>query len=549
MENVRKDVKENPVATANILSKIFFCWLNPLFRIGYKRRLEEEDMYELLQEDRSEVLGQELQRYWDREVQKGTKEMRTPGLTKVIIQCYWKSYGVLGIFTFLEEAIKVVQPVFLGEVIQYFETYDPNDTTAFNKTLGYAAGLSICTIGLAVIHHLYFYHVQRAGMKIRVAMCHMIYKKALCLSSSAMGKTTTGQIVNLLSNDVNKFDEVTIFLHYLWVGPLQAAAVVGLLWDEIGPSCLAGMAVLLFLMPTQTMFGRLFSKFRSKTAALTDSRIRTMNEVVSGMRIIKMYAWEKPFAALVSEVRRKEISKIMKSSYLRGLNMASFFCASKIIVFVTFTLYVLLGNTISASRVFVTVSLYTAVRLTVTLFFPSAIEKLFESRVSIKRIQEFLLLDEITKTSTVLLKEEKKDIGVDINDLTCYWDENLDAPTLQNITLSLGSNQLLAVIGPVGAGKSSLLSSILGELPSEKGILRVKGQLTYAAQQPWVFPGTIRSNILFGKDLEPQKFERVIKACALKRDLELLPDGDQTLIGDRGATLSGGQKARVNLAR
>ncbi|MEQ2181917.1 hypothetical protein GOODEAATRI_016590, partial [Goodea atripinnis] len=164
-------------------------------------------------------------------------------------------------------------------------------------------------------------------------------------------------------------------------------------------------------------------------------------------------------------------------------------------------------------------------------------------------MKEFLLLDEITKTSTVLLKEEKKDIGVEINDLTCYWDENLDAPTLQNITLSLGSNQLLAVIGPVGAGKSSLLSSILGELPSEKGILRVKGQLTYAAQQPWVFPGTIRSNILFGKDLEPQKYERVIKACALKRDLELLPDGDQTLIGDRGATLSGGQKARVNLAR
>ncbi|XP_054915035.1 multidrug resistance-associated protein 4 isoform X2 [Poeciliopsis prolifica] len=506
-------------------------------------------MYEVLHEDRSEVLGKELQRYWDQEVQKAAKEMRTPGLTKVIIQCYWKSYGMLGLFTLVEESIRVIQPVFLGEVIQYFENYNPDDRNSLNKTLGYAAGLSACTFCLAVIHHLYFYHVLRAGMKIRVAMCHMIYRKALCLSSSAMGKTTTGQIVNLLSNDVNKFDEVTIFLHFLWVGPLQAAAVVGLLWDEIGPSCLAGMGVLLFLMPTQTMFGRLFSKFRSKTAVLTDSRIRTMNEVVSGMRIIKMYAWEKPFSALVTEVRRKEISKIMKSSYLRGLNMASFFCASKIIVFITFTIYVLLGNPISASRVFVTVSLYTAVRLTVTLFFPSAIEKLFESRVSIQRIQEFLLLDEITKTSVALSKEDKKDVGVELDDLTCYWDKNLDAPTLQSISLSLNSNQLLAVIGPVGAGKSSLLSSILGELPAEKGVLRVKGQLTYAAQQPWVFPGTIRSNILFGKDLEPRKYERVIKACALKRDMELLPDGDQTLIGDRGATLSGGQKARVNLAR
>ncbi|XP_042368760.1 ATP-binding cassette sub-family C member 4-like [Plectropomus leopardus] len=423
MGKVTKDSKTNPAATASLLSKIFFWWLNPLFRTGYKRRLEEDDMYEVLTEDKSDNLGQELQRYWDYEVQKATKELQTPRLTKAIIKCYWKPYGVLGFFTLVEEVIKVVQPVLLGKMIEYFETYDPENTTALYETLGYAAGLSICTIGLALLHHLYFYHVQRTGMKIRVAMCHMIYNKALRLSSSAIGKTTTGQIVNLLSNDVNKFDDVTIFLHFLWVGPLQAAAVVGLLWSEIGPSCLAGMVVLMFLMPMQTMFGRLFSKFRSKTAVLTDSRIRIMNEVVSGIRIIKMYAWEKPFAALVSEVRRKEISKIMKSSYLRGLNMASFFCASKIILFITFTLYVLLGNKISASRVFVTVSLYTAVRLTVTLFFPSAIEKLFESRVSIRRIQEFLMLEEITKSTSALPQDEKKDAFVEIQDLVCYWDK------------------------------------------------------------------------------------------------------------------------------
>ncbi|CAJ1086990.1 multidrug resistance-associated protein 4 [Xyrichtys novacula] len=544
-----KSAKTNPAATASLLSKIFFWWLNPLFTTGSKRRLEEDDMFEVLTEDRSQNLGQHLQRYWDHELQKGAKEMRTPSLSTAIIKCYWKSYAVLGFFTLIEEVIKVIQPVVLGKMVQYFENYDPDNTQALYDALGYAAAMSICTIGLALLHHLYFYHVQRTGMKIRVAMCHMIYKKALCLSSSAMGKTTTGQIVNLLSNDVNRFDDVTIFLHFLWVGPLQAAAVVGLLWLEIGASCLAGMVVLMFLMPMQTMFGRLFSKFRSKTAVLTDSRIRTMNEVVSGIRIIKMYAWEKPFSALVSDVRRKEISKIMKSSYLRGLNMASFFCASKIIVFVTFTLYVLLGNPISASRVFVTVSLYTAVRLTVTLFFPSAIEKLFECRVSIRRIQEFLLLEEIAKGRAALPQNEKKDASVEIQDLTCYWDKTLDAPSLQNITFSLNSNQLLAVIGPVGAGKSSLLSSILGELPDEKGVLKVRGQLTYAAQQPWVFPGTIRSNILFGKDMDQQKYERVIRACALKRDMELLPEGDLTLIGDRGATLSGGQKARVNLAR
>uniref|UniRef100_A0A8C1P8U4 Multidrug resistance-associated protein 4 n=1 Tax=Cyprinus carpio TaxID=7962 RepID=A0A8C1P8U4_CYPCA len=489
MEPIKKDAKSNPSATANLFSQIFFCWLNPLFRIGSKRRLEEDDMYNVLPEDRSKRLGEELQRY------------------------------------------------------------DPDNMAALYEAYGYAAGISLSTLGLALLHHLYFYHVQRAGMKIRIAMCHMIYKKALCLSATAMGQTTTGQIVNLLSNDVNKFDELTIFLHFLWVGPLQAAAVIGLLWQEIGASCLAGMAVLIFLMPLQTMFGKLFSKYRSKTAAFTDSRIRTMNEVVSGIRIIKMYAWEKPFAALVNDVRRKEISKIMSSSYLRGLNMASFFTANKIILFVTFTVYVLVGNKISASRVFVTVSLYSAVRLTVTLFFPSAIEKVSESAISIRRIKKFLLLDELVKSHVPLTQEDRKEASVEIEDLICYWDKSLDAPTLQNLSLTVKPGQLLAVIGPVGAGKSSLLSTVLGELPAEKGVVKVKGELTYASQQPWVFPGTIRSNILFGKELQPQRYESVLRACALKRDMELLPDRDLTVIGDRGATLSGGQKARVNLAR
>ncbi|XP_021426877.2 multidrug resistance-associated protein 4 isoform X5 [Oncorhynchus mykiss] len=444
MEQLKKDVKCNPSTTANFFSRMFFCWVTPLFSIGNKRRLEEDDMYQVLPDDASQGLGEELQRYWDKEVRMAAKELRMPKLTKAIVKCYGKPYAVLGIFS---------------------------------------------------------------------------------------------------------FTVVTTNLHYLWIAPLQAVVVISLLWYEIGPSCLAGVAVLLFLMPLQTMFGKLFGSLRSKTAVLTDSRIRTMNEVVSGIRIIKMYAWEKPFSALVNEVRREEISKIMSSSYLRGLNMVSFFAASKIIVFITFAVYVLLGNTISASRVFVAVSLYGVIKITVTLFFPQAIEKVFETIISIRRIKNFLLLDEIERPNIRFTLEEKKDASVEIKDLICYWDKCLDAPSLQNLSLTVKSEQLVAVIGPVGSGKSSLLSAILGELPHDKGVLRVKGQLTYASQQPWVFPGTIRSNILFGKELHPQKYEKVLRACALKRDMELLPDGDLTLIGDRGATLSGGQKARVNLAR
>ncbi|XP_077946531.1 ATP-binding cassette sub-family C member 4 isoform X4 [Gasterosteus aculeatus] len=524
-------------------------WLNPLFRIGYQRKLEEDDMYNVLPEDASHRLGEELQCYWNREVQQAAKDLHPPRLSKALVQCYWRPYALIGIYIFIEEVIKVIQPVLLGKIIEFFENNQASSTAAVFEAYSFALGISLATISLSVLHHLYFYHVQRAGMKIRVAMCHMIYRKALCLNSKALAKTTTGQIVNLLSNDVNKFDELTLYLHFLWIGPVQAATVTLLLLYAIGPSCLAGMAVFFVLMPVQTMFGQLFSTLRAETAVLTDERIRTMSEVISGIRVIKMYGWEKPFAALVDEVRRTEISKIMKSSYLRGLNMASFFVAGKIIVFITVCVYVLTGNQLSASRVFMTVSLYGAVRLTTTLFFPFAIEKVSESLISIRRIQNFLLLEEVAPRPLATARAERKDCIVKIEDLLCYWSMMLEAPTLQNVSFTVRPEQLLAVIGPVGAGKSSLLSAILGELSQESGVVKVRGVLTYVSQQPWILPGSIRSNILFGKELNPRKYDRVLRACALKRDMDLLPGGDLAMVGDRGSNLSGGQKSRVSLAR
>ncbi|XP_035769422.1 multidrug resistance-associated protein 4-like isoform X2 [Neolamprologus brichardi] len=549
MEVTSTGGRHNPLATASFFSRVFLCWLTPLLQLGQKRRLEENDMHSILKEDQSEALGEELQRFWDREVRHATKELLKPKLTRVLIKCYGRCYAVAGIFVFFLETIKVIQPLLLGKIILFFENGDPDDQRSLGMAYVYAAAMSISTLGLTILQHLYYYHVQRTGMRIRVAMCHMIYRKALRLSAKSMGQTTTGQIVNLLSNDVNRFDEITLNLHYLWVGPLQAVVIIVFLWYEIGASCLAGVAVIALMMPIQTWFGKLFGIFRSKTAVLTDNRIRIMNEVVSGIRIIKMYAWEKPFSALVTEVRRKEIHQILKSSYLRGLNMASFFASSKITVFVTFTVYALLGNTITASSVFVTASLYGTIKLTVTLFFPLAIEKLSEAVVSIRRIKNFLILEELERKNLALPLEGKMENAIEIEALTCYWDKSLDAPSLHNVSITAESHQLLTVIGPVGAGKSSLLSAILGELPYDTGTLKVRGQISYAAQQPWVFPGTIRSNILFGKQLNPKKYERVLRACALKKDLQMFPDGDLTLIGDRGATLSGGQKARVNLAR
>ncbi|XP_027391375.1 LOW QUALITY PROTEIN: multidrug resistance-associated protein 4-like [Bos indicus x Bos taurus] len=539
--------KPNPLQKANLCSRLFFWWLNPLFKIGHKRKLEANDMYSALPEDRSQHLGEELQGYWDQEVLRAQKDVREPSLMKAIVKCYGKSYLVWGMLTFLEESTRVVQPIFLGKMISYVENYDPNDSAALHEAYGYAAGLSACVLVWAVLHHLYFYHMQRVGMRLRVAVCHMIYRKALRLSSSATVKTTTGQIVNLLSNDVNRFDQVTTFLHYLWVGPLQAIAVTALLWMEIGMSCLAGMAVLIILLLLQSCFGMLFSSLRSKTAALTDNRIRTMSEVITGIRTIKMNAWEKSFIDLTTRLRRKEISKILRSSYLRGMNLATFFAVSKIMIFVTFIANELLDNLITASQVFVVVTLFEALRFSSTLYFPMAVEKVSEAVVSIRRIKNFLLLDETSQCYPQLPSDGRT--IVDVQAFTAFGEKASETPTLQGLSFTVRPGELLAVIGPVGAGKSSLLRALLGELPRSQGQVHVHGRVAYVPQQPWEFPGTVKSNILFGKKYEKERYEKVIEACALKKDLQLLEEGDLTEIGDRGIPLSEGQKARVSLAR
>uniref|UniRef100_A0AC11D434 Uncharacterized protein n=1 Tax=Ovis aries TaxID=9940 RepID=A0AC11D434_SHEEP len=373
------------------------------------------------------------------------------------------------------------------------------------------------------------------------------FLESLHLSSSAMGKTTTGQIVNLMSNDVNRFDQVTVFLHYLWMGPLQAVAVTALLWMEIGMSCLAGMAVLIILLLLQSCFGMLFSSLRSKTAALTDDRIRIISEVITGIRTVKMNAWEKSFIDLITRLRRKEISRILKSSYLRGMNLASFFAISKIMIFVTFITNELLDNRISASQVFVVVTLIEALRFSSTLYFPMAVEKVSEAVVSIRRIKNFLLLDEIPQVNTQLPSDGE--VMVDMQDFTAFWDEESETPTLQGLSFTVRPGELLAVVGPVGAGKSSLLSALLGELPPSQGKVSVLGKIAYVSQQPWLFPGTVKSNILFGKKYEEERYKEVIKACALEEDLQNLKERDLTVTGDGGTPLSEGQKARVSLAR
>lgn len=335
---------------------------------------------------------------------------------------------------------------------------------------------------------------------------------------------------------------------------------------------------MLMFIPFQAYLGKKTSVLRLKTALRTDERVRLMNEIIQGIQVIKMYAWERPFGQMVELARRKEINVIKYVSYIRGILLSFIMFTTRVSIFISLVAYALLGNIVTAEKAFVITAYYNILRVTMTVFFPQGVGQFAETLVSIKRIQNFMMYDEISERQNVENKfaesssslestssESDADLtqddmdkmtaahlskaGVIVKNLKARWNDNSSEYTLENVNLRAQPGTLVAVIGPVGAGKSSLFQAILGELPPESGSIQVNGAISYASQEPWLFTGTVRSNILFGQAYDRERYRQVVKKCALERDFALLPNGDRTVVGERGASLSGGQKARIGLAR
>lgn len=285
------------------------------------------------------------------------------------------------------------------------------------------------------------------------------------------------------------------------------------------------------------------SRLRLKVAEKTDVRVKKMSEIISGIQVIKMYAWEKPFSGLVNNVRIQELNFLSKVSYLRGVIVSASVFIERVILFITIVTYSLMGNAITASQVFSMAQIINTLQLSVVCFFPFGVNLGAETLVSVKRLQTFLLLEE--KCLPKIAKNEMREVS--LKNVQASWISNL--PTLRNINIRIPNGCLCAIVGPVGVGKSSLLYLLLGEFIPDHGTISIDGTISYCSQKPWLFASTIMQNILFGEEYDQDLYQEVIKVCALKKDFNLLPQGDQTLVGEKGVSLSGGQKARINLAR
>ncbi|XP_017479140.1 PREDICTED: multidrug resistance-associated protein 4-like [Rhagoletis zephyria] len=412
------------------------------------------------------------------------------------------------------------------------------------------------------MHNLTLFHDMRLGMRAKVAASSLLYQKLLKLSQSSMASTSSAQLINFLSTDLGRLDDFCCIAPHLVIAPLQTIAILTILWSYLGTAAtLVGFSLLLALIPLQSFTGKLSGQFRAKTATQTDTRLKLTTEIIASMRSVKAFNWEGPLGKRIFDARSNEIKALSNGTFLKAINISIFFTAYRVVCFACLVVYVLHGEQstlLTPEVIFVSLALLNRLRLTTTNCLPSAIAMTAELLVTCRRIQAFLLLDEVEKekaTENQLAQSEK--FKVKAEHVTAKWSQT-KSTVLNNVSFSLKRGELLAVIGPVGSGKSSLLFGLLGELPLISGSLKMaKNTLSYASQEAFIVFDSVRNNILFGETYQAERYQTVIMACALQRDIEELPEGDQTMVGigenqsSKGTVvqLSGGQRARVALAR
>ncbi|KAG5892951.1 hypothetical protein JTB14_015002 [Gonioctena quinquepunctata] len=408
LDNVEK--KESARKNSNFFSIISFWYALKLFNEGRKRDLSEDDLTKPLDAHKSEILGERIAMIWSKEYDKALAKKKRPSMSKVIFKTFYRDIIIYGIIlVIMELCVRLMQPVFIGLFIRYFNSEnriskEPTRSPMYfariiyffsadqgpitkNEAYFFAAGITLCSLIVVMVIHPYMMEVLHIGMKVRVACCSLIYRKALRIKLTALGGQTVGNVVNLMSNDVNRFDMAPIFVHYLWIAPLQLIFVFLFLYRLVDIAAFIGILAILVFIPLQMFFGARTAYLRNLAGSRTDERVRQMNEIIQSMQVIKMYAWENAFFALISALRRKELNVLIQTSYIRGTIMSFIMFTTRLGVFLTVMSYVLEDHLITAENVFVISSFYQVLRQTMTVFFPQGVAMVAESSVSIKRIE------------------------------------------------------------------------------------------------------------------------------------------------------------------
>ncbi|CAM9244868.1 unnamed protein product, partial [Ectocarpus fasciculatus] len=590
---------------AGLYSRWTYSFLNALFQLGIEKDLNIDDLGTVSDKDRTDVLHARFAVHW-------VKELVRPKGKASLWNALWLTagYGSLlyGIFLFALYAILSFVPVLiLSTLVSYFE----GDTDLTETELWIlVAGMFLVPMVASLMQSQSNAIILRIATRIRNVLVNAIFRKALLLSPDSRQQQSTGKIINMFANDTKQIQFFLYVVNNMIVAPFQIAAILYLIYAQVGVAAFVGLGYMIVIAPFNGIMLNLINITRKKKMVDTDYRVKLMNEVLSGIRVIKYYAWEAAFKEKIEAVRLLEARNLRRIAYISAVGFALLFFSTPIILpIIIFYSYIMLGNNLTASTAFTTIALFNMLLMPFA-FLPYGIVQYLQSRVSVQRISAYLQSNELqgyinanevndnfndsiainivnanmrwqleasppTEAATeprpsqtelesrrgVVLSDDSSHASVssvngrlsgysDISSATEAGLNNRALHTLLNVNVAIEKGSLVAIVGAVGSGKSSFLNSVLGEMYMEDGgSISVRGSIAYCDQRPWIMNATVEDNILFGKPKEESRFLRAVAASCLDDDLKIMPAGILTEIGERGINLSGGQKARVALAR
>ncbi|XP_047568306.1 ATP-binding cassette sub-family C member 11 isoform X1 [Lutra lutra] len=565
-----------PLDDAGLFSYLTVSWLTPLMILGLQKRLDENTIPQLSVNDASDKNAKRLCLLWEEEVSRHgiekasvfrvmMKFQRTRALFSVFLGCLFSASGVVG------------PMLIIPKILEYSEA--PSGNIAYGVGLCLALFFTECLKSLSLCSCWVLN--QRTGIRFRSAVSSFAFEKLMQFKS--LTHITTGEAISFFASDVNCLFEGVYYGPLIWLISSLLISCTVTSYLTLGPTALSASLCYLLILPVEVFLIQKIIKIHNHTSEISDQRIRVTSEVLTCIKLIKMYAWEKPFEKIIKALRRQEKKLLEKTGIIQSLTTASLFIAPTVATTLTFIIHTCLQQKLTISVAFTTVATLIPMRLSV-FFVPFAVKGLTNSKPAAERFKKFFL-QERPVLYVQALKDPSK--AVVLEDATLSWQQTCPgivngamemeknghtsegmtraqpapgalgpedtkdslAPKLHKLNLMVSKGTTLGVCGNTGSGKSSLLSAILGEMHLLEGSVGMHGSLAYVPQQAWIIGGSVRENILMGGHYDKDWYHQVLHCCSLNRDLEILPFGDMTEIGERGLNLSGGQKQRISLAR
>jgi ABC-type multidrug transport system fused ATPase/permease subunit len=604
--NLRPGIEDN----SSWLSFLFMTHLSDLFARGSKQDLYAEDLGGVSVEDRTDRLYAEFCKNFDMEKQKPKKKR---SLWSVLFKSTGRAKLVLATLLFaISSAFQFGPVLILTHLVRYFAGLEELSDVGLWVMV---ALLFVCPMvsSMAAAHSNRI--MAHIGCQVRNIIITSIYRKSLTISPSRKQAISTGRILTMFSGDTNQIRLFLYFVNNCILAPFQLGAALYLIYREVNVATFVGLGYQFFTIPIQMVVMKVVTRIRQSKMKITDKRVKLLNEVLNGIRIIKYYAWENAFIKKLTSIRYDEIRLLMLIGYFLQTSFAIMMLgAPQIQSVLIFWTYTSTGNQLDAAKVFTVMALF-GLMSTPFIMIPYGLQLYNTASVSTQRIMDYLCEEDIT---VYLTHDVPSEVAIEFTDVNLSWvDENEAATilakakeekpaeaaskesksqkgyskvlggeqtslemvrtaqttdgvteaedkkpaelvnravyTLSNVNVRIRKGQLVGIVGAVGSGKSSFLAAILGEMYLRSGTIKMDASchksIAYCDQRPWIVNATVKENILFGSVFEEAKFERALRAAAMEDDLKMLPDGLNTEIGERGINLSGGQKARVSLAR